>query len=73
MSLGVPGLIIEVRGDEATVEFWGVQKTVRLDILDEPVVAGDYVIAFEGCVVRRIAPADVADTLGMYEVVLCEE
>ena len=37
MCLGVPGRVIEVREFTATVDFWGVRKDVRLDIVDEPV------------------------------------
>jgi hydrogenase maturation factor len=33
---------------------------------------GDYIIEHVGYAIRRIAPRDVADTVAMYEVVLCE-
>lgn len=73
MCLGVPGQIVEVRSStEATVDFWGVRKRVRLDNLTEPALAGDYVIDHAGWAVRIIPPADVADTLALYEVLLCE-
>ena len=38
MCLGVPGKVIEVRDSVAVVDFWGVRKDVRLDIVDETVV-----------------------------------
>ena len=37
MCLGVPGKVIEVDGLVALVDFWGVRKQVRLDVVDEPV------------------------------------
>lgn len=73
MCLGVPGQIVEVRnGNEATVDFWGVRKPVRLDDLGEPALVGDFVIDHDGRAVRIIPPADVADTLALYEVLLGE-
>lgn len=73
MCLGVPGQIVEVRnGNEATVDFWGVRKPVRLDDLGQTALVGDFVIDHNGRAVRIIPPADVADTLALYEVLLAE-
>lgn len=72
MCLGVPGQIIKVSRTEATVDFWGVRKTVRLDKLTENVRPGDYIIDHAGSAVRRIPTADIADTLALYEVLLTE-
>ena len=63
MCLGVPGRIIDVRDSVATVDFWGVRKEVRLDIIDEPVVAGDYILNHVGFAIRRIPPESVAEML----------
>lgn len=73
MCLGVPGQIVEVRsGNEATADFWGVRKPIRLDDLGQTVLVGDFVIDHNGRAVRIIPPADVADTLALYEVLLAE-
>jgi hydrogenase expression/formation protein HypC len=73
MCLGMPGQIIEVRSsNEATVDFWGVRKSVRLDDLTEDVCVGAYVIDHGGRAVRVIPPRDVPDTLALYEVLLSE-
>ncbi|MGZ4779982.1 MAG: HypC/HybG/HupF family hydrogenase formation chaperone [Thermoanaerobaculia bacterium] len=72
MCLGAPGQIIEVKGRNALTDFWGSRIIVKLDALTEPVVAGDYILNHAGSAVRKIAPADVAETLAMYEVLLCE-
>lgn len=72
MCLGVPGQVVEVHGHHAVVDFWGTRKQVNLEILEEAVLPGDYIIDHLGYAIRRIAPAEVADTLAMYEVVLCE-
>ena len=70
MCLGVPGRVVEVDGLLAIVDFWGVRKQVRLDVVDEPVVAGDYVLNHVGFAIRRIPAEDVGQTLALYETLL---
>jgi len=72
MCLGVPGLVVEVDDLGAVVDFWGVRRRVRLDLVDEPVQAGDYVLNHVGFAIRRIPPEDVALTLQLYEQLLRE-
>jgi hydrogenase expression/formation protein HypC len=72
MCLGVPGQIISIIEGAALVDFWGTRRQVRLDVLEETVVPGDYIIEHAGYAIRRIPDSDVADTLGTYEVVLTE-
>jgi hydrogenase expression/formation protein HypC len=67
MCLGVPGLVTEVDEFTAVVDFWGVRRRVRLDLVDEPVVPGDYVLNHVGFAIRRIPAEDVQTTLRLYE------
>jgi hydrogenase expression/formation protein HypC len=73
MCLGVPGRIVEIRDCTAIVDFWGVRKEVRLDIVDEPVAVGDYILNHVGFAIRRIAPEAAAETLALYETLLNNE
>ncbi|MFI5178149.1 MAG: HypC/HybG/HupF family hydrogenase formation chaperone [Vicinamibacterales bacterium] len=70
MCLGVPGLVVEVDELTALVDFWGVRRRVRLDLVDEPVQIGDYVLNHVGFAIRRIPAEDVGGTLAMYEQLL---
>jgi len=70
MCLGVPGRVLEVDGAIALVDFWGVRKHVRLDVVDEPVAPGDYVLNHVGYAIRRIPAAEIAATLALYEELL---
>jgi len=70
MCLGVPGKIVEVDGLLAVVDFWGVRKHVRLDVVDVPVRPGDYILNHVGFAIRRIPPEDIAETLALYESLL---
>jgi hydrogenase expression/formation protein HypC len=72
MCLGVPGRVIEVDGNVARVDFFGVQRDTRLDLVDEPVEPGDYILNHVGFAIRRIAPSDIVDTLALYEQLLRE-
>ena len=72
MCLGVPGLVVEVDELSALVDFWGVRRRVRLDLVDEPVTIGDYVLNHVGFAIRRIPPGDVEGTLALYEQLLKE-
>jgi len=67
MCLGVPGKVTEVDGLTATVDFWGVKKRVRLETVDEPVKAGDYVLIHVGFAIRRIPEEEVGQTLALYD------
>lgn len=72
MCLGLPGRIVSINGKVAIVDFWGMRNKVRLEILEEPVSAGDYILDHAGYAIRRIAPEDVTDTIALYEQVLAE-
>ena len=72
MCLGVPGRVLEVEGLVATVDFWGVRREVRLDVVDEPVGPGDYVLNHVGYAIRRIPEREIAETLALYELLLHE-
>jgi hydrogenase expression/formation protein HypC len=73
MCLGVPGEVIAVDGLLATVDFWGVRRQIRLDIVDEPVSPGDYVLNHVGFAIRRIPPSEAKATLALYEELLRKE
>ena len=70
MCLGVPGQVISIDGLTAVVDFFGVRKELRLDVVDAPVKPGDYVLNHVGYAIRRIPPEEVQETLALYEQVL---
>jgi hydrogenase expression/formation protein HypC len=70
MCLGVPGKVVEVNGLLATVDFWGVRKQIRLEVVDEPVQPGDYILNHVGYAIRRIPPSEIDGTLALYEELL---
>jgi hydrogenase expression/formation protein HypC len=74
MCLGVPGRIVDVSCDGlvATVDFFGIRRRVRLELVDEPVTAGDYILNHVGYAIRRIPEENIEGTLALYEQLLQE-
>jgi hydrogenase expression/formation protein HypC len=72
MCLGVPGKVIEVHGQTATVDFFGVRRETRLDVVDEPVGPGDYILNHVGFAIRKIPAQEIGETLALYELLLHE-
>ena len=72
MCLGVPGKVVLVNGLTATVDFWGVRRETRLDVVDEPVGPGDYILNHVGFAIRKIPAGEIQETLALYELLLKE-
>jgi hydrogenase expression/formation protein HypC len=72
MCLGVPGRVLEVQGELATVDFFGIRRQVRLDVVDQPVAPGDYILNHVGFAIRRIPQEEIGETLSLYEQLLAE-
>jgi hydrogenase expression/formation protein HypC len=72
MCLGVPGRVVEVHDLVAVVDFFGVHRRVRLELVDQPVQPGDYILNHVGYAIRRIPEDDIEGTLKMYEELLRE-
>jgi hydrogenase expression/formation protein HypC len=52
------------------VDFWGVRREVRLEVVDEPVQPGDYILNHVGYAIRRIPASEIDATLALYEELL---
>lgn len=72
MCLGVPGKVIEINGLTAVVDFFGVRRETRLDVVDEPVAPGDYILNHVGFAIRKIPAEEIEETLALYEMLLRE-
>jgi hydrogenase expression/formation protein HypC len=63
---------VQVHGLTATVDFWGVRRETRLDVVDEPVAPGDYILNHVGFAIRKIPANEIQETLALYELLLKE-
>ncbi len=67
MCLAVPTKVLAREGNVATVDVQGVRARVRLDALGEEVQVGDYLLVHAGFAIRRLDPADAAETLALFQ------
>ncbi|MBN2289139.1 MAG: HypC/HybG/HupF family hydrogenase formation chaperone [Candidatus Glassbacteria bacterium] len=65
MCLGIPGRVEKVEDNRAKVSFGEVSVAVSLDLLAEPVSAGDYVIVHAGFALERLDEEEAQRTLEM--------
>ena len=70
MCLGVPGKILTIDGLNATVDFFGVRKQIRLDVVDAPCAPGDYVLNHVGFAIHRIPAEEIGETLALFDHIL---
>ena len=66
MCLGVPGQVAELRDGHAVVDYWGVRRAVRLDLIEGSVAVGDYVLTHVGFAIRRIPTEEVERTMALF-------
>lgn len=73
MCLAIPGEVLDVDGDEAVADFWGVEKAVRLDLVGRDVREGDYVLNHAGFAIRKIPESEAKATKELYEGLLGDD
>ncbi len=54
MCLAIPGRVVEVKGQQALVDFGGVKRTVYLTLLPREVKPGDYVMVHTGFAIEVV-------------------
>ena len=69
MCLGIPGRIVDIRGDRGlpmgTVDFGGVRREVCLAYVADEVTPGDYVVVHVGFAISRVDEVEAGRT---YEI-----
>ncbi|CRF40517.1 HypC/HybG/HupF family hydrogenase formation chaperone [Helicobacter ailurogastricus] len=66
MCLAIPSKVIALEGNTATLETLGVQRRASLDLMDEPVDVGDFVLLHIGFVVGKIDTNEALESLKLY-------
>ena len=67
MCLGIPMQIREIDGNMATAVLSGTTRRIYLDVLDEEIKAGDYVIVHAGFAIHRIDEQEAKETLNLFQ------
>lgn len=68
MCLAVPGLILDIQGDQAEVDFGGVARRANVSLVD--VSVGDYIIVHAGYAIQKLSPEDAKETLALWDEML---
>ncbi len=72
MCLAVPSKVLEINGKEAVVDFGGVKRSVRMDLVDSKV--GDYVIVHAGYAIQTMDEEDAMESLRYWKELLeCQD
>lgn len=72
MCIAFPGRVLEIDPDTniALITIGGVTREASLDIMDEPVSVGDYVICHAGFAIRKVDEQDAKERLEMLREIL---
>ncbi|WP_457752789.1 HypC/HybG/HupF family hydrogenase formation chaperone [Thermococcus sp.] len=69
MCLAVPARVLEINGKVAIVDFGGVKREARLDLLPD-VKIGDYVIVHTGFAIEKLDDKTAKEILQAWDEVL---
>jgi len=68
MCLAVPGLIEDIDGDQAEVNFGGVTREANISLVDADI--GDYIIVHAGYAIERLEEEEAKKSLEAWNEVL---
>ncbi len=72
MCLSIPSKVthIDEESNIATVDTMGVKRKASLDLIDQPVVVGDYVLIHIGFAMNKIDEEDALASLEIYKEII---
>ena len=69
MCLAVPMDVKHIEGDVDDVEFGGVRKQIRLDLVEDKPKVGEFVIIHAGFAIRILNREEALETLKIFQEV----
>ncbi len=74
MCLSIPSKIIKIDKENniATVDTMGVQRNASLDLIDQEIKIGDYVLLHIGFAMNKIDEKDAIESLKLYQKMIDE-
>ncbi len=72
MCLSIPSKVIKIDKEEnsAVVDTMGVKREVSLDLMDQSVEEGDFVLIHVGYAMNKIDEYDALESLKLYEEII---
>ncbi len=65
MCLGIPGRVVEIRGDHALIDYGGVTREANISLVD--VKEGDYVIVHAGFAIEILDREEAEKTIELWK------
>jgi hydrogenase expression/formation protein HypC len=71
MCLAVPGKIVSVNGQNALIDFGGVQREANVSLIEPKV--GDYVVVHAGFAIQVVDEEEAMETIKLWEELLASQ
>ena len=73
MCLSIPSKVVQIdENNMATVDTMGVKRQVTLDLVDEKVEVGDYVLIHVGFAMNKISKEEAIESIRIYEEIVSQ-
>ncbi|RKV55319.1 HypC/HybG/HupF family hydrogenase formation chaperone [Helicobacter pylori] len=72
MCLAIPSKVIAINDNVAILETLGVQREASLDLMDESVKVGDYVLLHIGYVMSKIDEKEALESIELYQEMIAK-
>jgi len=66
MCLATPGKVLKIEGEDALVDFDGIQKEVNISLVSDAKV-NEYLIVHAGFAIQKMGEDETAEVLKIYE------
>ena len=71
MCLAVPGRVVSIMGQNALIDFGGVQREANISLVEPKV--GDYVVVHAGFAIQVVDEEDARETLKLWEELVASQ
>jgi hydrogenase expression/formation protein HypC len=71
MCLAVPGKIVSVSGQNALIDFGGVQREANVSLIEPKV--GDYVVVHAGFAIQVVDEEEAKETIKLWEELMASQ
>ncbi len=72
MCLAIPAQVVKLDGNNAQVQVGGVSRQVRLELIEEKVQVGDYVLVHSGFAIHKMEEEQAKASLDTWQGLLDE-
>jgi len=71
MCLSIPSKVVKIdENNMATVDTMGVKRDVTLDLIDEKVEIGDYILIHVGFAMNKISQEEALESIKVYDEIV---